>query len=260
MQPSRRHALAALTPLLGLPWAAAAQAPPPQPLRLVTGELPPLALQNEPGQRGALVDLVETLLERAEMPLQAEFYPWARAMLLASARPRTLILPLNRTPEREATYQWLVKLYAQHFVFMTLAGRPRVQTLEQARQLRIGGLRGSSNLDRLQQEGLSPQRIYQSASVSDMHRALERGVVDALYGSELIHTDAWRRSGRDPARLQSGLSLESADIWLAAQGGVSDAETARLREQHEAMLADGSVERLFKRYGLKFRPEDWRAS
>ena len=93
-----------------------------------------------------------------------------------------------------------------------------------------------------------------------MHRALERRVVDALYGSELIHTDAWRRSGRDPAKLQSGLSLESADIWLAAQGGVTEAETARLREQHGAMLADGSVERLLKRYGLRVRPEDLRAS
>jgi polar amino acid transport system substrate-binding protein len=260
VQPSRRHTLAFLTPLLGLPWTAAAQTPPLQPLRLVTGELPPLALPGEPGQRGALVDLVETLLERAEMPLQAEFYPWARAMLVAGERPRTLILPLNRTPEREASFQWLVKLYSQHFVFLTLDGQPRVETLEQARKLRIGGLRGSSNLGKLQQAGLAAGRIYQSASVSDMHRALERRVVDALYGSELIHTDAWRRSGRDPARLQSGLSLESADIWLAAQGGVTEAETARLREQHGAMLADGSVERLLKRYGLRVRPEDLRAS
>jgi len=257
VQPSRRHALALLTPLLGLPRIAAAQ---PQPLRLVTGELPPLALQGEPGQRGALVDLVEALLERAEMPLQAEFYPWARAMLLAGERPRTLILPLNRTPEREARFQWLLKLYAQHFVFLTLDSRPRVETLEQARRLRIGGLRGSSNLSKLQQAGLAASRIYQSASVSDMHRALERGVVDAIYGSELIHTDAWRRSGRDPARLQVGLSLESAEIWLAALGGVTEAEAARLREHHEAMLADGSVERLFKRYGLKVRPEDLRPS
>jgi hypothetical protein len=31
-----------------------------------------------------------------------------------------------------------------------------------------------------------------------------------------------------------------------------------MREAQEAMLADGSIERLFKRYGLKFRPEDLR--
>lgn len=120
-------------------------------------------------------------------------------------------------------------------------------------------LRGSSNPGRLQQN-LPAERIYQAPSISDMHRALERGIVDALYGSELIHTDAWRRSGRDPARLQVGLTLESADIWLAAQSGITEAEAARLREQHEAMLADGSVDRIFRRYGLRLRPEDARAS
>lgn len=256
MPPSRRLTLAALPALCwpaAAPWA---QALPP--LHVVTGELPPMSMPGQPGQRGVLLDLVEALLKRSELPAQVEFFPWARAMLLASEKPRTLILPLNRTPEREAKFQWLVKLYAQRFVFLTLAGRPRVDTLEQAREARVGGLRGSSNLAELQQQGLPPDRIYQATSIADMHRALERGLVDALYGSELIHTDAWRRSGRDPARLQTGLTLESADIWLAAQSGVTEAEQARLREAHEAMLADGSVERLFKRYGLKARPEDLR--
>jgi len=227
-------------------------------LRLVTGDLPPMSMPGEAGQRGVLLDLVEALLKRAEMPAQTEFFPWARAMLLASEKPRTLIIPLNRTPDREARFQWLVKLYAQHFVFLTLAGKPRVESIEQLRDLRISGLRGSSNLGKLQQQGISLDRIYQATSIADMHRALDRGIVDAIYGSELIHTDAWRRGGRDPARLQLGLSLEAADIWLASQGGITEAELARLHDTHEAMLADGSVERLFKRYGLKVRPEDLR--
>ena len=213
-------------------------------------------MPGEPGQRGVLLDLVEALLKRADLAVQPEFFPWARAMLLAGEKPRTLILPLNRTPDREAKFQWVLKLYAQHFVFLSLANKPRVETIEQARELRISGLRGSSNLGKLQQEGV--HRLYQATSIADMHRALERGLVDAIYGSELIHTDAWRRGGHDPARLQAGLSLESADIWMAAQGGVTDAELAKLREAHDAMLADGSIERLFKRYGMKVRLEDLR--
>ena len=252
--PNRRHTLATLTALIlpGLSQPAHAQAP----LLLVTSDLPPMTMPGEPGQRGVLLDLVEAMLKQADLAAQPEFFPWARAMLLAAEKPRTLIVPLNRTPDREARFQWLVKLYAQRFAFITLAGKPRVQSIEQARHLRIAGLRGSSNLDRLQSQGIKLSRVYQSASVSDMHRALERGLVDALYGSELIHIDAWRRGGRDPALLQTGLTLESADVWLAAQGGITEAEQAKLQRAHETLLADGSVERLFKRYGLKFRPED----
>jgi polar amino acid transport system substrate-binding protein len=256
--PSRRRAIAALPALICPGLSQPAQAQAPAPLQLVTSDLPPMTMQGEPGQRGVLLDLVEAMLGQADMAAQPEFFPWARAMLLATEKPRTLIVPLNRTADREGRFQWLVKLYAQRFTFITLAGKPRVQTLDQVRHVRIAGLRGSSNLDRLQSLGVKLSRVYQSASVSDMHRALEQGLVDALYGSELIHIDAWRRSGRNPALLQTGLTLESADVWLAAQGGITEAEQARLQRAHEAMLADGSVERLFKRYGLKFVPDDAR--
>lgn len=257
MHARHRLSIAALPALLCPAGRLLAQLPA---LRLVTSDLPPMATPGPAGQRGVLLDVAEALLDRCEMGTQPEFYPWARAMLLAGGAPRTLILPLNRTPEREARFQWLVKLYAQRFAFLTLAGRPRIDTLEQAREARVGGLRGSSNLDKLLALGLQPGRIYQANSVTDMHRALERGLVDAVYGSELIHTDAWQRSGRDPARLQPGLALESADIWLAAQSGITDTEQARLRGCHAAMAADGSLERIFRRYGIRPRPEDLRAS
>lgn len=216
-----------------------------------------MTMPGEPGQRGVLLDLVELLLAQAQMPAQPQFFPWARAMLLATEKPRTLIVPLNRTPEREDRFQWLVKLYAQRFAFLSLAGKPRVETLEQARRLRIGGLRGSSNLDQLQQQGIDTAHVYPAATISDVQRSLERGLIDAIYGSELIHTDAWRRSGRSPA-LQTGLTLESADVWLAAQGGITNDEQARLQQAHEVLLANGSVERLFRRYNLKLRAEDLR--
>lgn len=260
MHLDRRTSCFALAALPALTWPGLSRANPgPAPLTLVTSDLPPMTMPGEPGQRGVLLDLVEAMLKRAELDIAGpEFFPWARAMLVAGDKPRTLIVPLNRTPEREARFQWLVKLYEQRFAFITLVSRPRVETIEQARRLRIAGLRGSSILDKLQQQGVSPARIYQAASINDMQRALERGLADALYGSELIHADAWRRSGRDPALLQTGMTLESTDVWLAAQGGVTPAEQARLQQAHEALVADGSVERLFRRYGLKFRPEDLR--
>ncbi|MFG6416947.1 substrate-binding periplasmic protein [Roseateles sp. DC23W] len=253
MNLSRRRTLAALSALI-LP-KTSLSAPSAAPLALVTSDLPPMTMSGDPGQRGVLMDLVEAMLKLADLPAQPEFVPWARAMLRATEQPRTLIVPLNRTPDRETRFQWLVKLYAQRFAFITLAGKPRIATIEQARRLRIAALRGSSNLDALRQQGVQMRRVYHSTGVDDMQRALQRGLVDAMYGSELIHTDSWRRNGYDPAQLQTGLVLESADIWLAAHRGITEAEQARLQKAHDALLADGSAERIFKRYGLKMRAE-----
>jgi polar amino acid transport system substrate-binding protein len=256
VQTNRRATLATLSALL-LQAASTSAAQPP--LYLVTSELPPMTMPGEAGERGVLLDLVEAMLRRAGLAAQPEFFPWARATMLAAERPRTLIVPLNRTTDREARFQWLVKLYAQRFAFITLANKPRVDTIEEARSLRIACLRASSNVDQLQKQGVQLARVYQSTTIADMQRALERGLVNAIYGSELIHTDAWRRSGRDVALLQTGLTLESAEVWLAAaRNGITEAEKLRLQHAHDALLADGSVESLFKRYRLKFRPEDSR--
>ena len=251
---TRRLILATPTALL---WPAA-RAGEPVALRLATSELPPMAMPGAPVQRGVLLDLVEQMLQRAHIPVTVEFLPWARAMAVTRDRPRSLIVPLNRTPERENAFQWLVKLHMQHFVFLTPAGAPRVQDAAQLPALRVAALRGSSSIDTLLKHGARADRIYRAVSISDAHRALQRGLVDAAYGSELIHTDVWRRDGRDPAQLQTGLSLNAAGVWLAASSGITDAELARLHEAHAALLADGSVERCFRRYGVRIRAEDLR--
>lgn len=256
MHSSRRLTLAALPALILAPATLPAQTA--APLTLVTSDLPPMTIPGGPGQRGVLMDLVEAMLRLADLQAQPEFVPWARAMLRATEKPRTLIVPLNRTPDRDGRFQWLVKLYAQRFAFITLADKPRVDSIAQVRRMRVACLRGSSNLETLRQQGVQMNRVYQSTSVGDMQRALQRGLVDAMYGSELIHTDTWRRNGHDPARLQTGLVLESADIWLAAHSGITDAEKARLQHAHDVLLSDGSAERIFKRYGVKPRAEDLR--
>ncbi|MFG6461327.1 substrate-binding periplasmic protein [Roseateles sp. DXS20W] len=228
------------------------------PLRVVSGDLPPFAVDGQPERPGVLVELVELLLKRCGQPARVEFFPWARALATASNQPRIAILPLTRTPERDPQFQWLLKLYVQHFVFINRSGQPLVAGLEQARQLRLAVLRGSPNLAQLQRHGFSTGQVTQASSVDDMLRMLDRGVVDAIYGGDVINLDKVRSSGRDPAAYQVGVTLESGEIWLAASAGFSDADRQQLKEAHQALLREGAVERLFRAYGIKPRADDLR--
>jgi polar amino acid transport system substrate-binding protein len=228
------------------------------PLRVVTGDLPPFAVDGQADHPGVLVELVEQLLRRCGQPVKAEFFPWARALATASGTPRIAILPLTRTPEREAQFQWLLKLYVQRFIFINRSGRPPVASEEQARQLRVVVLRGSPNLAQLLRNGFNPGQVLQATSVEDMLRMLERGVVDAIYGGDVVNMDKVRTSGRDPAAFQTGLPLVSGDVWLAASGGFSEADKDLLADAYQALLREGVVERLFRAYGIRPRPEDLR--
>lgn len=248
--------LALLTALALAPPGAVAQAL--APLRVVTGDLPPFAVDGQPEHPGVLVELVELLLRRCGQPARVEFFPWARALATASSQPRIAILPLTRTPERDPQFQWLLKLYVQHFVFINRVGQPPVASVEQARPLRLVVLRGSPNLAQLQRHGFNTGQVTQASSVDDMLRMLDRGVVDAIYGGDVINMDKVRSSGRDPAAYQVGVTLESGEIWLAASAGFSDAERQQLKEAHQALLREGAVERLFRAYGIRPRAEDLR--
>jgi polar amino acid transport system substrate-binding protein len=245
-------AVAMLAP--GLAVAAGALAP----LRVVTADLPPFAVEGQPEAPGVLVELVEQLLRRCGQPVKVEFYPWARALAIAGAQPRIAILPLTRTPEREPQFQWLLKLYVQHFVFINRSGQPAVASVAQARRLRLTVLRGSPNLAQLQRHGFDTERVVQASSVEDMLRLLEKGFVDAIYGGDIVNMDKVRGSGRDPAAFQIGLPLESGEIWLAASGGFGDADRQLLKDAHQALLREGGVERLFRGYGIRPRAEDLR--
>lgn len=250
-----RRRLLLLACALGAPGARAADI---APLRVVTGDLPPFAVEGQPGRRGVLVDLVELLLKRCGQPTTVEYFPWNRALTMASSQPRIAILPLTRTPEREPQFQWLVKLYVQHFVFINRTGQPPITDLARAKALRITVLRGSPNPGQLSRHGFDEARVLQSSSVEDMLRMLERGVVDAIYGGDVVNMDKVRSSGRDAAAFQVGMTLESGDVWLAAQGGFSDAEKAALEQAHRSLLREGLVEQLFRSYGMRVRAEDLR--
>lgn len=227
------------------------------PLRIVTGDLPPFAVDGPGDRPGVLVELVEELLRRAGLHTRVEFYPWARAMQMAAEQPRVAILPLTRTQEREPRYQWLVKLYVQHFVFITRAGDPPVKTVEQARQMKVTVLRGSPNLAQLQRHQFNESLIAQANSVEDMLRLLDKGLVEAIYGGDAVNMDKVRSSkNRDPARYHVGMRLESGEVWLAGSSGFDDADRQRLRAAHQTMLKDGSIEKLFAAYNIKPSPED----
>lgn len=244
----RRLLMAGAAPLL--PADAIATLAEPAPLQLVSAHLPPFAIDTEGERRGALVELVEAIVSRAGWRQRVSFYPWARALLMVSHQPRTLILPLTRTPERENGFQWLLRLYAERFAFLTPPRQAPVAELSQARALRLVVLRGSPHRAQLLRHGIRAAQIREASSVDEAHRMLELGMADAAYGSSVIHLRQARDSGRPADWLRPGLVLETGDLWLAASQGFSSAEQRRLLDAHQGLQADGSLAELLRHYEL----------
>lgn len=220
-----------------------------EPFQIVSGNLPPFSVEDSVGAPGALGLIAQELSARLGQPTQIRFYPWARAVAMVQRQPRTAILPLTRTPEREEQYRWLVKLYRQNFVFITRS-KPDfdVNSLDVLRQKRIVLLRSSPNLRQLQQRHFS--NVIEANSVADMARMLKRNMVDAIYGSEMINMRTLQSFGLPPDQLQVGMTLEAGDIWLAGSRDFTEADSAAWQEAMAGLVRDGTYRRILRQHQL----------
>ncbi|RFP09874.1 hypothetical protein D0T25_28430 [Duganella sp. BJB488] len=238
----------AWTLALALAWAPAGAAP-PAPLRLLAADLPPYAVAPGGDSPGALVELAQEMARRVGAPVTLAFYPWQRALALTGVQPRTLVVPLTRTPEREAQYRWLVRLRRQDFVFVGRRGGG-VDLRDPAALARrpVAVLRGSPHKRLL--ESLHFGAVAECASVRECMRMVGKGVVDATYGGEDIHRHAARLDGFHEADFDFGPVFRSGDIWLAGSRDIGEDEGRAWRAALDAMRADGTQARLLRKYGL----------
>ena len=217
---------------------------------IVSGDLPPFADQHNATHPGALVELVELLTQKLKQPNKVQFFPWARAIATAQSQNRVAILPFTRTPEREAQFTWLVKLYAQRFVAIRYRA-PVIDKLEQLRGLRIAVLRGSPTHMFLIRNHFKPELIQAEAKNENMLKALDHGLVDVIYGSEQINLEVIKKSGRKLSDYHFGAMLDQGEIWLAGGKGFSSEDIRVLNAAMEALQKDGNYDQVMKKYGLK---------
>jgi len=219
------------------------------PYQIVSGNLPPFTAESGPNSPGALGILVRDMAKRLGDAPPIQFYPWSRALSMVGTQPRTLILPLTRTPEREANYRWLVKLYRQQFVFIALRGATaNLDSLDALRDMRIAVLRGSPNEGHLSSRNF--KQIVPANSVQDMARMLERDMADAIYGGDAINLAVLAESGLPRSQLKVSKPLDYGEIWLGGSLDIPEAEALLWQNAMKQLVREGVVRRTLTRYGL----------
>ena len=219
----------------------------PEPIRIVTSNLPPFAMDAAPGAPGALYEIVAELLRRTRLPASIEFVPWQRAIYLSTYLSRSAIFPLTRSPERESQYRWLARLYHEHFLFMSQkGGRFDVRQPALGKDRRIGVLRGSQTIVTLKELGYL--HIVEASSVSDSVRLLRRGIVDAVFGDRNIFRATLRE--RDDGNFLMSEPVRITTTWLGGSLDFSEADAALFQKAMKEMIDDGTYAQILKKYEL----------
>lgn len=103
---NRREALAAACIGIALPASAAPVGDSRRPLRILGIEMPPFTMATAYGVTGMLPEMCQLLFERLRQPMQFDVVPWARAVLMLKTGEADGLIPMFKSPEREAQFSF----------------------------------------------------------------------------------------------------------------------------------------------------------
>lgn len=213
--------------------------------QIVTSHFPPYAVESGPGTPGAVVDATWMLAKRMKASISStQFVPWTRAQVLAQKQPHMLILPIDRTPEREAQYRWIAPLFCRPIGFVSVQSAHTTLSAPGAmRDARIGVLRTSSYASQLRAQRFT--NLVEIDTYADMARLMAMSSFDALYASQDMLVQAMKAQGLTDADIVIAKPTAYDASWLAASLDMPEKEAQKWRQAWSQARRDGSVEKIF---------------
>ena len=224
------------------------------PVRLVTFEYPPYAVQVETSAQGLSADLVREAFARMGRGVSIEFYPLNRGLKLLEAGEVSGFFTIKKTPERMAKLVFPRKpLIRQDYVFFVRKGsRFRFNgSFADLAGATIGVVMSTSYGQRFDEALARGEFAKLEAAISyeSIFRMLVGGRVDAVVCSRLVGLEFVRRTGGSGLVEISGPAVETTLSYLAFTTKKTDAALAPAFDKAmEAMERDGTLNRILERH------------
>ncbi|SHH51642.1 ABC transporter substrate-binding protein [Massilia sp. CF038] len=232
-----------------LAWQAAAAAvplsAPPAPLYITTEYSPPTSMQEGERVIGSATDKIREALARTGIAYSIELLPWKRAYAAALNRSDSCVYSTTRTPEREGLFKWVGPTDEGEWVLLGRADRQyKLETLEDARKLRIGTYNGDARDEYLRARGFkvdpAPNDMINPRKL--MMNRIDLWAAGIRRGSAVLEVNGWADT------IVPVLTFNRVKLYLACNRGVPDSTITRLNEALDAMLRDGTWRKLDHKY------------
>lgn len=223
-----------------------------QKLNVVTEEWPPYNYVEGGVVKGLSVEVVQALARALEVQIDIRLLPSMRTTVALDNQPRTLMITMLRTPEREARYKWIGPLGESSIYFYKRKGSPlAIDSLEDAKKVPLICARHAGlTVSRLKAAGFANL----DASALDgkaAYRMLLFGRCDlAVSDSPLGVAHALKQLGVPPdAVVQTPVKLLSLPLFIACSKDIPDAEVARWQAALVELKRSGAFQAILKKYG-----------
>ena len=222
------------------------QSAPPMPALTITAELsPPSSMWSGNEVIGREGEKIREMLQRSGITYAIGILPWKRAYMMAQRDAYTCVYSTTRTPEREKQFKWVGPTDEAEWLLLGRAGhRFQLNTLEDARNLRIGTYNGDSRDEYLRARGFHVDPVPNDQS-NPKKLMVDR--ID-LWAVSMRSASSASLLARYAPDIVPVLVFNRVKVYLACNTSVPDAMIERMNATLDAMRRDGSFARLERKY------------
>mgnify|MGYP000023118881 FL=1 len=226
-----------------------------QPLTFVAEDLPPYHYIDKNGNAaGALVDITKAILHEAQLSGQFEIMPMARAYHELKNNPLALMMSLLQTPERQPQFTWLGQLYFADAYLVGLKNLPhQVESLTDAKGLKVSIIRGYSSAHYLQKEGFQEDKNLVLAShYKQLWDLLFKQRVDLVMTNTMTLKKELKNSGYSVNQVSKMLHIDRfpSALQLVANKHIPRNICQRLAKALQKIKQMGMYEKILTRWQL----------
>lgn len=215
-------------------------------LKLLTEEYPPYNFSKDGVISGAAVEQAELMMKALDTPYSLEILPWARALSRAQNQPWTCVFTTGHDDERDKRFKWVEPLLIDRMVMVRkIRSGVNPANIEEAKRFTVGTQRGDFSGTYLQNHAFP--KIDLAADMETTLKKLLSGRIDLLVTSEKTF-EAMRDQG---TAIEPALTLEGKLYGFACNLSLPDAMVENMQAQLEKLIADGTQDRIFAKYGIR---------
>ncbi len=159
---------------------------------------------------GISIDLLEEITRNGGPAFEYEVgLPIQRALIMLSEAKDEPIafISLTRSPQREKSYQWIAKLFT-HTVKVATYKKPAPKTIEEAKHLITGMIRGHGNMPLIKELDFTKIQLVNEAK-QNIHK-LKLNRIDTIIDTDLNTLYNWQKAGFDLKDLHLGVPITDA--------------------------------------------------
>ncbi|MFZ6745452.1 substrate-binding periplasmic protein [Undibacterium sp. JH2W] len=227
------------------------------PLRFYTEEYPPISFSQKGKAAGLGTEVVEEIMNRLGISAPIEVVPWARAYAHASTTPNVGLFVTTRTPEREKLFKWVGPVSATTAHFYTRRGGQRFDNLEQARRAERILIPREWYLQQMLR-GMGFNNINSVPTPADAVRMLVAGRAPLMALDDVTLADTLLAAGINANDIETASTITQAVQYIAFSRDTPDSVANRWQKALDDMKADGSFERIYKKWLPGVTPPDAR--